>query len=268
MVIVCRIVVLHPHRTTAYGNLRAILEHEVIHESDVDTLLGIDLYIVERHILDVAFRTTDEEDGIARAYISGLDVLEQDTIVGWGAIQCTGIRLVNRRVCIVFLVVVAVHRERILHVGHREVGELEVFLATATELCNYIVCFVTTCLQTNTCCCAIHRDLIKPNVLDVFGETTDGSTMTCAEVAVPNVDVLSIGITDDIIVTIADVAVVDIDVWSPNRNSVCIMGSFASTCLGSRLADGHVVDGSMASLAAIADGDVHTWRVLNFEVTE
>ena len=46
------------------------------------------------------------------------------------------------------------------------------------------------------------------------------------------------------------------------------MGSFASTCLGSRLADSHVVDGSMASLAAIADGDVHTWRVLNFEVTE
>ena len=105
-------------------------------------------------------------------------------------------------------------------------------------------------------------------MLDIVSIATDGGTMTCSEVAVPYVDVLSIVVTNHIVITIADITVVDVDVRSPNRNSVCIMGSFASTCLGSRLADGHVVDGSMASLAAIADGDVHTWRVLNFEVTE
>ena len=134
MIIDCRVKVLHPHSAiVAHCNLGAILEDEVIHESDVDTLLGIDLYIVERHILDVAFRTTDEEDGIARAYISGLDALEQDTIVGWGsAIQCTSVSLVNRWVCIVFLIVIAVHGERVLDFGHGKISKSKVFLPTAS----------------------------------------------------------------------------------------------------------------------------------------
>ena len=213
----------------------------------------------------MALWATDEEDGIAGANIGGLDVLEQNAIVGRGcAIQCASVCLVNRRVCIVFLIVIAVHGERVLHVGHSDVGELEVFLATSTKCAVAI----DTCLQTNTGGCTIHRYFIKPNVLDIFGEATDGGTMTCAKVAVPNVDVLSVIVAYDIVVTITDITVVDVDVRSPDGNTISIVRSLALACFRCWFADSYIVNGSVVSSIAVTDGDVYSWCVLNFEVAD
>ena len=173
----------------------------------------------------MALRAANQEDSITFADICCLHVLKQNVSIGWGStIKSSGICLVYGRVTVVVLVVVAVDREWVLNLGHGEVGELPVLLATATQ--RYLVgCFIyiLTCLHADTGSCAVHGDVVEPYMLDVLGETTDRSTMSCTEVAVPDMDVLCIIVANDIVIAVADVTVVDINVWTPDRDTISVM---------------------------------------------
>lgn len=105
-------------------------------------------------------------------------------------------------------------------------------------------------------------------MLDIVSKATDGGTMTCAKVAVPNVDVLSVIVAYDIVVTITDITVVDVDVRSPDGNTISIVRSLALACLRCWFADSYIVNGSVVSSIAVTDGDVYSWCVLNFEVAD
>ena len=168
----------------------------------------------------MTLRASNQEDSVAFANIRCLHVLKQDAVVGWGSgVQISGVSLVYCRVAVIFLVVEAVDGEWTLYLGHGEVGELPVFLATTTER----TVAVDTCLHADACGSTVHVDVVEPYMLDVVGETADRSTMTCTEVAVPDMDVLCIIIADHIVITSTDVAVVDVHVASPDRNTICIM---------------------------------------------
>ena len=173
----------------------------------------------------MALRAANQEDSVTFAYICCLHVLKQNVGVGWGsAIQGSGICLVYGRIAVVVLVVEAVDREWVLHLGHGEVGELPVFLTTATQ--SYLVgCFIyiLTSLHADARCSTVHGDLIKPYMLDVLGVATDRSTMSCTELALPYMDILCIVVANDIVIAVADVTVVDINVWTPDRDSIGVM---------------------------------------------
>ena len=175
----------------------------------------------------MALRTANQEDGFAIANICCLHVLKQNAVVGRGStIKSSGICLVYGRIAVVVLVVVAIDREWVLNLGHGEVGELPVLLATATQ-CTIAV---DTRLHADTGSCTIHGDVVEPYMLDVFGETTDRSTMSCTKVAVPDMDVLCIIVTNDIVIAVADVTVVDINVWTPDRDSIGVMRCLSLAC--------------------------------------
>ena len=132
--------------------------------------------------------------------------------------------LIYGRITVVVLVVEAVDREWILHVGHGEVGELPVFLPTAAQ--SYLVgCFIyiLTSLHADARSSTVHGDLIKPYMLDVFGEAADRSSVTRSEIAVPYMDILCIVVANYVVISVADVTVVDINVWTPDRDTICIM---------------------------------------------
>ena len=67
-------------------------------------------------------------------------------------------------------------------------------------------------------------------MLDVLGEATDRSTMSCTELAVPDMDVLCIIVANHVIITCTDVAVIDVHVVPPDRDAVCVMRRLF--CLG------------------------------------
>ena len=60
-------------------------------------------------------------------------------------------------------------------------------------------------------------------MFDVLGEAADRSTMSCAELAIPYMDVLCIVVANDIVIAVADVTVVDINVWTPDGDSIGVM---------------------------------------------
>lgn len=169
----------------------------------------------------MTLRAANQEDSVAFANIRCLHVLKQDAVVGWGSgVQSSGVSLVYCWVTAIFLIVEAVDREWGLYLGHGEVGELPVFLATATER----TVTVDTCFHADACGSTVHVDVVEPYMLDVVGKAADRSAMTCTEVAVPDMDVLCIIVADHIVITSADVAVIDVHVASPDRDTVCIMG--------------------------------------------
>ena len=175
----------------------------------------------------MALRAANQEDSVTIANICCLHVLKQNAVVGRGStIKSSGICLVYGRIAVVVLVVVAIDREWVLHLGHGEVGELPVLLATATQ-CTIAV---DTRLHADTGSCTIHGDVVEPYMLDVFCETTDRSTMSCTKVAVPNMDILCIVIANYVIITCTDVAVIDVHVVPPDRDTVCVMRRLF--CLG------------------------------------
>ena len=211
----------------------------------------------------MALRAANQEDSVTIANICSLHVLKQNVGVGWGsAIKSSCICLVYGRVAVVVLIVEAVDREWVLHLGHGEVGELPVLLATATQR----TIAIDTRLHADTCCCSVHGDIVEPYMLDVLGETTDRSTMTRSEVAVPNMDILCIVIANYVIITCTDVAVIDIHVVSPDGDTVCVMRRLL--CLGFRrwIVDGYVMDGTVAGTIAVTQGDVDTRSILNLEI--
>ena len=211
----------------------------------------------------MALRAANQEDSVTIANIRCLYVLKQNVGVGWGStIKSSGICLIYGRVTVVVLVVEAVDREWILNLGHGEVGELPVFLATATQR----TVTVDTCLHADTCCSAVHVDVVEPYMLDVLGETTDRSTMSCTKVAVPNMDILCIVIANYVIITCTDVAVIDIHVVSPDGDTVCVMRRLL--CLGfrRRVIDGYIMNSTMACTIAVTQGDVDTRSILNLEI--
>ena len=211
----------------------------------------------------MALRAANQEDSVTFANICCLHVLKQNVGVGWGsAIQGSGICLVYGRIAVVVLVVEAVDREWVLHLGHGEVGELPVLLATATQR----TVTVDTRLHADTSSCAIHGDVVEPYMLDVFGETTDRSTMSCTKVAVPDMDILCIVIANYVIITCTDVAVIDVHVVSPDRDTICIMRRLF--CLGfrRRVIDGYIMNSTIAGTIAVTQGDVDTRSILNLEI--
>ena len=168
----------------------------------------------------MALRAANQEDSITFADICSLHVLEKNAVVGRGsAIQSSCVCLIYSRVTVVVLIVEAVDREWVLNLGHGEVGELPVLLATATQR----TIAIDTRLHADSCCCSVHGDVVEPYMLDVLGVATDRSTMSCTKVAVPNMDILCIVVANDIVIAVADVTVVDINVWTPDRDSICVM---------------------------------------------
>lgn len=106
MVVYSRIILANPQFAGGAGNLGIVLEDEVVYESDVNTLLSLDLYIVERDVLDVTLRAANQEDSVAFANIRCLHVLKQDAVVGWGrGVQSSGVSLVYCWVTAIFLIV-------------------------------------------------------------------------------------------------------------------------------------------------------------------
>ena len=211
----------------------------------------------------MALRATNQEDSVTIANIRCLYVLKQNVGVGWGStIKSSCICFIYGRVAVVVLVVVAVDREWVLHLGHGEVGELPVLLATATQ-CTIAI---DTCLHADTCCCSVHVDIVEPYMLDVFGKTTDRSTMSCTKVAVPNMDILCIVIANYVIITCTDVAVIDVHVVSPDRDAVCVMRRLF--CLGfrRRVIDGYIMNSTIVCTIAVTQGNVDTRSILNLEI--
>ena len=99
-----------------------------------------------------------------------------------------------------------------------------------------------------------------------FGEAADGSTMPSAELAIPHMHVLSVGVNHHIIVTVADVAVVDIHIGCPNGYAVGIVGFLSGGSCRRRLAYHHVVHRAMAALATLSNSDIHSRRILKAHV--
>ena len=211
----------------------------------------------------MALRAANQEDSVTIANICCLHVLKQNAVVGRGStIKSSGICLVYGRIAVVVLVVVAIDREWVLHLGHGEVGELPVLLATATQR----TVTVDTRLHADTSSCAIHGDVVEPYMLDVFGETTDRSTMSCTKVAVPNMDVLCIIVANYVIITCTDVAVIDVHVVSPDRDTICVMRRLFSLGFRRRVIDGYIMNGTMVRTIAVTQGDVDTRSILNLEI--
>ena len=211
----------------------------------------------------MALRATNQEDSVTFAYICCLHVLKQNAVVGWScAVHRSCICLIYGWIAVVIFVVEAVDREWVLHLGHGEVGELPVLLATATQR----TVTVDTRLHADTGSCAIHGDVVEPYMLDVFGETTDRSTMSCTKVAVPNMDVLCIIVANYVIITCTDVAVIDVHVVSPDRDTICVMRRLFSLGFRRRVIDGYIMNGTMVRTIAVTQGDVDTRSILNLEI--